>query len=46
MSYASMIVAFVTAHPNLAYGIVFALAFSEAVPLLGAIVPGSAIMLA
>jgi membrane protein DedA with SNARE-associated domain/membrane-associated phospholipid phosphatase len=44
MSYVSVIIAFITAHPGLAYAVVFALAFSESVPVLGAVIPGSVII--
>jgi membrane protein DedA with SNARE-associated domain len=41
----SDITAFISAHPYLAYGAVFLLALSEAVPVVGAIVPGSALII-
>ena len=41
----SMIVDFVSAHPGLAYAAVFLLALSEAVPVVGAVVPGSALII-
>lgn len=41
-----MITDFIGAHPHLAYGVVFLLALSEAVPIVGAVVPGSAIIIA
>ena len=40
----SMITDFIGAHPHLAYGAVFLLALMEAVPIVGAVVPGSAII--
>jgi membrane protein DedA with SNARE-associated domain len=38
--------AFVGAHPHLSYGAVFLLALSESIPIIGAIVPGTATILA
>jgi len=37
----SVMVAFVSAHANYAYAVVFLLAFSEAIPVVGSFVPGS-----
>ena len=45
MSFASTITDFIGAYPHLAYGAVFLLALSEAIPIVGAVVPGSAIIM-
>jgi undecaprenyl-diphosphatase len=45
MSFVSTITDFVSAHPHLAYAAVFLLALSEAIPVVGAIVPGSALII-
>lgn len=37
--------AFVAAHPNVAYGAVFLLAFLEAVPVIGSVLPGSVLII-
>jgi membrane protein DedA with SNARE-associated domain len=39
------IVDFVSAHPHFAYGAVFLLALSEAMPIIGTMVPGSTLIL-
>jgi membrane protein DedA with SNARE-associated domain len=39
------IVDFVSAHPHFAYAAVFLLAWSEAMPILGTVVPGSTLIL-
>lgn len=36
----------VTLHPTLAYGVVFLLALSESIPLIGVVVPGTAVIVA
>src|SRR5260370_32452040 len=45
MSFVSTITDFVSAHPHLAYGAVFLLALSQAIPVVGALVPGSALII-
>jgi membrane protein DedA with SNARE-associated domain len=45
-NYFSGIVEFVGAHPNLAFFAVFMLALSEAIPVIGTVVPGSTLILA
>lgn len=45
-SFFTAVVAFVSAHPYLAYGAVLLLAFSESIPVVGAVVPGTAAILA
>jgi undecaprenyl-diphosphatase len=45
MSVATTIVDYVATHPQIAYGMTFALALSEAIPILGAVVPGSALII-
>jgi membrane protein DedA with SNARE-associated domain/membrane-associated phospholipid phosphatase len=45
MSFVSSITDFVLANPHLAYGAVFLLALSEAIPVVGALVPGSALII-
>src|SRR5690242_12653818 len=37
---------FIAAHPNLAYGAAFLLALFEAVPVVGAVLPGSVLIIA
>ena len=44
--YYAALLAFVAAHTNYAYGIIFLLAFSEAVPVIGTFVPGSTLVFA
>ena len=39
-------IGFVAAHSGLAYGLVLLLAFSESVPVIGALVPGTAVIIA
>ena len=43
---AAAVMAFLSAHPHLAYAAVFVLALSEALPIVGAVVPGSALIIA
>lgn len=45
-SFFSAVVEFITVHPHFAYAAVFLLALSESVPVIGAIVPGTAVILA
>src|SRR5260370_9337517 len=45
MSFVTVITDFVSMHPHLAYGAVFLLALSEAIPIVGALVPGSALII-
>lgn len=45
-SYYSALVEFVGAHSHYAYGVIFLLAFSEAVPVIGTFVPGSTFVVA
>lgn len=45
MSFVTSIIEFISAHPGLAYAAVFLLALSEAIPVIGVIVPGSAIII-
>ena len=45
-SWIADITAWVTLHPMLAYGVVFLLALSESIPLIGVIVPGTAVIVA
>jgi undecaprenyl-diphosphatase len=40
------VVEFLTAHPHVAYLAVFVLALSEAIPIIGVVVPGTAVILA
>src|SRR5206468_1853179 len=42
----SSAVEFLTAHPHAAYLAVFLLAFSESIPIIGVVVPGTAVILA
>lgn len=44
MSYVSAFTSFVEMYPHLAYGLVLLLALSESLPVLGAVVPGTAII--
>jgi len=44
MAWIEAITAFVGAYPHLAYGLVAILALSESLPLLGAVIPGTAII--
>ena len=44
--YLSAIVDFVGAYPNYAFGAVFMLALSEAIPVIGTVVPGSTLIIA
>jgi membrane protein DedA with SNARE-associated domain len=44
LSYVSAFRSFVEMYPHLAYGLVLLLAFSESLPVLGAVVPGTAII--
>jgi len=37
---------FIAAHPHVAYAAVFLLALSESIPVVGVVVPGSAVILA
>ncbi len=45
-SWIAGITAWVTIHPMLAYGAVFLLALSESIPIIGVIVPGTAVIVA
>ncbi|WP_256667449.1 bifunctional DedA family/phosphatase PAP2 family protein [Pseudomonas sp. ANT_J28] len=45
-SLVSSIIEFLTAHPHVAYLSVFLLALSESIPIIGAVVPGTAVILA
>ncbi|NMX50246.1 VTT domain-containing protein [Pseudomonas veronii] len=45
-SMVSSIIEFLTVHPHVAYLAVFLLALSESVPIIGAVVPGTAVILA
>ncbi len=42
----SIVIGFIASHPHFAYGVVFLLALSESIPIIGAVVPGSAVILA
>ncbi|MDI3354998.1 VTT domain-containing protein [Pseudomonas sp. UYIF39] len=42
----SSIIEFLTAHPHIAYLAVFLLALSESIPIIGVVVPGTAVILA
>lgn len=46
MPWLSAATGFITTHPHVAYAAVFLLALSEAVPIIGVVVPGSAVILA
>ncbi|MDI7860969.1 VTT domain-containing protein [Rhizobiaceae bacterium n13] len=45
MSYVAEFISFIQAYPHLAYGAALLLAFCESLPLLGAVVPGTAIII-
>ncbi len=45
-SMVSSIIEFLTVHPHVAYLAVFVMALSESVPIIGAVVPGTAVILA
>jgi membrane protein DedA with SNARE-associated domain len=45
-SYYSALIDFTSAHSNYAYGVIFLLAFSEAIPVIGTFVPGSTLVFA
>ena len=45
-SLVSSIIEFLTVNPHVAYLAVFLLALSESIPILGAVVPGTAVILA
>lgn len=45
-SLVSSVVEFLTAHPHIAYLAVFVLALSESIPIIGVVVPGTAVILA
>ncbi|MFW0754084.1 VTT domain-containing protein [Pseudomonas sp. H11T01] len=45
-SLVSSVIEFLTAHPHVAYLTVFLLALSESIPIIGAVVPGTAVILA
>ncbi|KAA0983962.1 phosphatase PAP2 family protein [Pseudomonas sp. ANT_J28] len=45
-SLVSSVIEFLTAHPHVAYLAVFLLALSESIPIIGAVVPGTAVILA
>lgn len=45
-SWIAGVTAWVTVHPTLAYGVIFLLALSESIPLIGVIVPGTAVIVA
>ncbi|QIG50968.1 phosphatase PAP2 family protein [Nordella sp. HKS 07] len=42
----SSVIAFLTAHPYVAYLVVFLLALSESIPIVGVVVPGTAVIVA
>lgn len=44
LSFFSTLIGIVSAHPQIAYGVVFLLALSESIPIIGAVVPGTAII--
>lgn len=44
MLYIKAVLAFITHHPTLAYGVIFLVSFSESLALVGLIVPGTVIM--
>lgn len=46
LAYLNAAIAFLDGHPSIAYGLVFLAAVLEAMPLIGAIVPGSTIIIA
>ncbi|MFL1527564.1 VTT domain-containing protein [Pseudomonas sp. O230] len=45
-SLVTLVIEFLTAHPQVAYLAVFLLALSESIPIIGAVVPGTAVILA
>ena len=45
-SLVSSVVEFLTAHPHVAYLVVFLLALSESIPIIGVVIPGTAVILA
>lgn len=45
-AFVSLVVDFLTAHPHVAYLAVFFLALSESIPIIGVVVPGTAVILA
>jgi undecaprenyl-diphosphatase len=45
-SFLSAVTAHIAAHPHFAYAAVFLLALSESIPIIGVVVPGSAVILA
>ncbi|MDW6022537.1 VTT domain-containing protein [Mesorhizobium sp. BAC0120] len=45
-SFFSAVTDYIGAHPHLAYAVVFLLALSESIPVIGVVVPGSAVILA
>jgi membrane protein DedA with SNARE-associated domain len=44
-SYFSALVAFVRAHSHYAHSVIFLLALSEAIPVVGTVVPGSTLII-
>ncbi|WP_374438022.1 bifunctional DedA family/phosphatase PAP2 family protein [Pseudomonas panipatensis] len=42
----SSLIAFITEHPQLTYAVVLLLALSESIPVIGAVVPGTAVIIA
>lgn len=44
MSFFSAVIGYIDSHPHLAYAAIFLLALSESVPVIGAVVPGTAII--
>lgn len=45
MDFVAAVTEFIAAHPNFAYGAVFLLAFLEAVPVIGSVIPGSLLII-
>lgn len=45
MDFVAGVTEFIGAHPNFAYGAVFVLAFLEAVPVIGSVIPGSVLII-
>ncbi len=45
MDFVAAVTEFIGAHPNFAYGAVFLLAFLEAVPVIGSVIPGSVLII-
>jgi len=43
-SFVSSLVGFLTSHPHIAYLAVFLLALSESIPIIGVVVPGTAVI--